>query len=213
MVHQWVFFLVIFILSGLASAQDERYFRQILTGELPRINEVAKEVASTQFSVNGPLYRVDLNDDGVEEIIQPQKRDGVDWIEIKNSSLTTLFEARLLAMGAESSIYKIRVVDLSQKVRALVLYVDEGTTKGLRFESTARLFVISFENKNLSKMWIEQGPHFFHEKEGQRDQYWRRNYSVNVFDMDGDGVKEISVQYNHTQRIMKYNGSGNWSRF
>ena len=165
------------------------------------------------MTVNGPAYRLDLNRDGVEEILEPQKRDGVDWIEIRNSSQNKIFEAKLFAMGGASTLYKIRMVDLSQKVRALLLYVDEGITKGKRFESTARFYVLTFENSDLSKISLAEGPHYFHEKEGQRDMYWRRDYNVNVYDIDQDGIKEISVEYNHIQRIMKYNGKGNWERF
>src|SRR5690606_29329399 len=116
-------------------------------------------------------------------------------------------------MGAESVLYKIKLVDISAKARSLILYLDEGSIQGKRFESTARIFVITFENQDLSKMWIEQGPHFFHEKESQREQYWRRNYTVNIHDIDGDGTREIAVQYNHIQRIMRYKGFGEWSRF
>lgn len=213
MVHHWVIFLLFFMFSGLGFAQDERYYRQIFTGELPKTSESLMETMEAQFNVRGPSYRIDLDGDKIEEIIEPQKRDGVDWIVIRNSSRSKIFESQILAMGTESVLYKIKLVDISPKARSLILYLDEGTTQGKRFESTARIFVITFENKDLSRVWIEQGPHFFHEKESQREQYWRRNYTVNVYDIDGDGTREIAVQYNHIQRIMRYKGFGEWKRF
>ena len=194
-------------------AQDERYYRQIFSGDLPKLTQDIEEKAEAQFNVRGSSYRIDLNGDKLEEIIEPQKRDGVDWIVIRNSSKTKIFEAQLLAMGAESHIYKIKIVDISKNAKSLIIYLDEGVTKGKRFESTARIFVLTFENQDLSKMWIEQGPHFFHEKEAQREQYWRKNYNVNVYDIDGDGTREIAIQYNHIQRIMRYKGNGEWKRF
>ena len=163
--------------------------------------------------MRGSSYRLDLNGDGVEESIEPQKRDGVDWIEIRNSAQFKIYEAKLFGMGGASVLYKIRLVNLSPRVRALILFLDEGITKGKRFESTARIYVLSYEDNNLEKISFSQGPHFFHEKEGQRDMYWRRDYNVNVYDVDNDGLKEIAVQYNHIQRIMKYKGSGEWERF
>ncbi len=211
--HYWAFFLLFFLFSDPGLAQDERYYRQIFSGELPTISEAIQEKTEAQFNVKGASYRIDLDGDNLEEIIEPQKRDGVDWLEIKNSSGTKLFESQLLAMGAESHIYKIKIVDISKKARSLIVYLDEGFTKGKRFESTARIFVVTFENKDLSKMWIKQGPHIFHEKEAQREQYWRKNYNVNVYDIDGDGTREIAVQYNHIQRIMRYKGNGEWRRF
>ena len=211
--HYWGIFLLFLMISGPARAQDERYYRQIFSGELPKISEDILENSESQFNVKGPSYRIDLDGDKIEEIIEPEKRDGVDWLVIRNSSRTKIFEAQLLAMGFDSIIYKIKIVDISKKAKSLVVYLDEGITKGKRFESTARIFVITFENNDLSKIWIDQGPHFFHEKQSQRDQYWRRNYTVNIYDIDGDGTKEIAVQYNHIQRIMRYKGNGEWKRF
>jgi hypothetical protein len=208
-----MFFLFFLALAVPGFSQDERYYRQILTGELPKLLEKTQEKPIAQFNVKGSSYKFDLNEDKIEETIEPQKRDGVDWLEIRNASENKLFEAKLLAMGSESSLYKIKVVHLSPKVKAAILFLDEGKTKGRRFESTARIYVLSFENNDLSTLALTEGPHFFHEKEGQREQYWRRDYQVNVFDLDGDGTREITVQYNHIQRIMKYLGKGEWERF
>jgi hypothetical protein len=208
---QRIFFLLLLFTSNALHAQDERYFRQIFSGDLPKIG--GPSFSNVLMTVNGSNYRIDLNRDGIEEILQPQKRDGVDWIEIRNSSQNKIFEAKLFAMGGASTLYKIRLVDISKKATALLLFVDEGITKGKRFESAARLYVLAFENNDLTKISLTQGPHFFHEKEGQRDMYWRRDYNVNLYDMDNDGIKEIAVQYNHIQRIMKYKGSGAWDRF
>jgi hypothetical protein len=207
-----IIFLFLTLLSGLLWGQDERYFRHIFSGDLPKTVEEDLPRGEPLMTVRGSSYRVDLNGDGVEEIIEPQKRDGVDWIEIRNSSQFKLYEAKLFSMGGASVIYKIRLVDLSHRVRALILFLDEGVTRGRRFESTARFYVLTFEDKNLEKISLTQGPHFFHEKEGAGDMYWRRDFNVNVYDIDNDGLKEIAVQYNHIQRIMKYKGFGEWDR-
>lgn len=204
---------MISLISVSSWGQDERYYRKIFSGELPKSDEVILDNNRAQFNVTGPSYRLDLNRDGIEEIIQTQKRDGVDWIEIQNSSQSTIFESELLAMGAESHIYKMKLVNLSKTAKALVVFLDEGFTKGRKFESTGRFFVVTFDNNDLSKMWIEQGPHFFHEKESQREQYWRRDYNVNIYDVDGDGTREIAVMFNHIQRYMRYQGHGEWKRF
>ena len=208
--HLGIFLL--FTLSLSVFAQDERYYRQILKGELPNFSQDIGEVQEHQFNVKGATYSVDLNGDGIEEMIQPQKRDGVDWIEIRNTTQRKIFEAKLLAMGGESSIYKAKLVYLSSTTKLLMLFLDEGKTSGRRFESTARIYLITFENNDLSTMKITTGPHHFHEREGQRDQYWERDYSVEVRDVDKNGVRDVVVQYNHIQRIMVYKGNGNWDR-
>lgn len=209
--HQFMLFLV-FLLSGELLAQDERYYRQILNGELPQLIFEHKEATEHQFNVKGPSYQVDLNSDGIEEIIQPQKRDGVDWIEIKDSSQRKIFEAKLLAMGGESVIYKLKMAHLSATTRLLMLFLDEGRTNGKRFESTARIYLLTYDNNDLSTLSLYQGPHHFHEREGQREQYWRRDYSVEVRDVNLDGTRDVILNYNHIQRVMLYQGKGEWKR-
>ena len=215
MVHHCWLLLIFFSLNSKVLAQDERFFRQILTDDLhiePNVSKT-KTMSYHQFNVKGASYKVDLNSDGIEESLQPQKRDGVDWLEIRDYSERVIFETKLLAMGAESKIYKIRMAHLSKIVRTLIIFVDEGYTQGKKFESTAQVYFVSYENNNLKTLKLTQGPHFFHEKESQREQYWRRDYAVNVFDIDLDGTREIAIQYNHIQRIYKYLGNGEWLKF
>lgn len=204
--------LLIFALSGTVFAQDERYYRQILNGELPTLNQELKEVGEHQFNVQGANYSIDLNEDGIEESIVPQKRDGVDWIEFRDSSKRKIFDAKLFAQGGESYIYKIRLTHLSKTTKVLMIFLDEGRTIGRKFEATARVFFVTYENNDLSTMSIYQGPHHFHEREGQRDQYWRRDYAVEVRDVNNDGQRDVVVQFNHIQRIMFYKGKGEWER-
>lgn len=194
-------------------AQDERYYRQMLSGALPDFNsDEVKKNEKIHYSFSSSSYRIDLNKDGTEEYIQTMKRDGVDWIQISDFSGRKIFESKLFAMGAESVIYKVRFTQISRDVKALILFLDEGKTHSVKFESTARIYVLSFEKNNLETLKLSQGPHFYHEKEAQREQYWRRHYQVNIVDFDGDGIKEISIQYNHIQRMMKYIGRGEWIR-
>jgi hypothetical protein len=205
--------LCIFLITFSSHAQDERYYRQILSGELPKFSQKIDESVEHQFNVQAASYVIDLNGDGVEEIVQPQKRDGVDWIEVRGMNQSKIFEGKLLAIGGGSTIYKMKLAYLSPKVKVLVLFLDEGQSSGLKFESVARIFLLSFENNDLSTLQLTMGPHHFHEKEGQRDQYWRRDYSVEIRDINNDNVRDIVVQFNHIQRIMLYQGFGQWSRY
>ncbi len=204
---------LLFALALSANAQDERYYRQILNGELPSLTQEVREVQEHQFNVKGAAYSLDLNGDGFEESLQPQKRDGVDWLEIKDSSQRKIFEAKLLAIGGGSFLYKIKIAQISPTSKLLVLFMDEGISAGKRFESTGRIFLLTFDNNDLSTMSLTSGPHHFHEKEGQREQYWRRSYSVEIRDVDQNGIRDVVVQYNHIQRIMLYQGKGQWVRW
>lgn len=211
MVQQSILLFIFFLFLGNVEAQDERYYRQILSGELPSFSEASGEEIFHQFNVKGPSYKIDLDGDKIEESLQPQKRDGVDWIEIRDHSERIIFAQKLLAMGSESALYKVKLVQIAPDVKALILFLDEGKTEGRGFESTARIYVVSYVKNDLSTMKMIKGPHFFHEKEAQRDVYFRRKYMVNVYDVDNDGVREIVVHYNHIQRILKY-VKGEWIR-
>jgi hypothetical protein len=212
MAQQWILLFFLFF-SGALWGQDERYYRQILSGDLPKMFRGLDESVQHQFNVRGPAYLVDLNGDGIEETLQPQKRDGVDWIEVKDASKRTVFEAGLFAAGANSYLFKAKLVSLSKKVKALVLFLDEGVTQGKGFDSTAKIYLVSWEKDDLSTMKLAAGPHFFVEHRSMRDQYYRRDYLLNVYDTNKDGQKEVIVHFNHIQRIMEYKGNGEWFRY
>ncbi len=211
MLQKTLIFVLILGFSKIATAQDERYYRQIFTGELPK-SDTSSDLAQ-QFFVKGASYHIDLDGDKMEEVIEPSKIDGVDWIEIKSMSGSSQFKTKLPAIGGVSTLYKIKLVHITPTAKTLILFLDEGVTSGLFFESTARIYLLTYEKNNLKQMTLTMGPHFFHEKERQREQYWRRDYTINVYDIDGDGIREIAVQFNNIQRIMRYMGDGDWSRF
>jgi hypothetical protein len=210
MVHQLGLFLCLF--SFACFAQDERFYRELLAGEsLTNLTEKS-EIVVTPISVSGKLYHLDLNGDGLAEKLQPVKKDGVDALVIHDSYGNEIFEAKLWSSGGESVIRKLRLVHLSSTVKCLIIFLDEGVTQGTHFESTGRISLLSFENNDLKTLKLAQGPHIFHEKEAQRDQYIRRSYIVDVTDLDLDGTREVVIHYNHIQRIMMYEGKGVWKR-
>lgn len=212
MAHYWLVFCLFLLGSGDIFAQDERYYRQILTGELPK-TDTPKESFVRNYLVKGAEYMVDLDGDGIEEIIQPEKRDGTDYLNILNSSRASIFSAKLFATGGNSWIYKLRLVHLTPRVKTLIVFLDEGSTRGLRFESTAKIYFLSFEDNKLSTLTMNPGPHIYQEKEGQRDQYWRREMVVDVADLNKDLKREIIVHFGHIQHIYEYMGSGNWAKY
>jgi hypothetical protein len=212
MLQQWIL-LGLFLMGSVdIFAQDERYYRQILTGELPVTSE-PRENFVRNYLVKGAEYMVDLDGDGIEEVIQPEKRDGIDYLNILNSSRGNIFSAKLYASGGNSAIYKIRMVHLTPKVKTLIVYLDEGSTKGLRFESVARIYFLSYEDNKLSTLTLNPGPHIYQEKEAQRDQYWRREFVVDVKDLNNDLKREVIVHFGHIQHIYEYKGKGEWSKF
>jgi len=192
-------------------AQDERFWRKLLSGELTE--EVVKTPEAPKWVFASPVYRLDMNSDGKDESIQVLKRDGMDWLDITGHDGTQLLQAKLWAMGSGSGIYRLRLLDLSKTVRAMVIFLYEGKTESRKLESSARLYFLTFEGKDLKTMKVAAGPRYWHEFEGVREQYWRRLYSLNIVDYNGDGTKDINVEFNHMQSIWMYQGQGLWKSF
>jgi hypothetical protein len=209
--------LVIFSLAMMAlfvnpvRAQDERFWRKMLSGELTREDEVQK--VEPKWVFGSPVYHLDLNSDGRQEAIQVFKRDGIDWLDITGHDKSLLFSGKLWAMGVGSSVYRLRLIQLSATTRVLVIHLYEGKTESKKLETSARLYFLTFDNNDFSTFSLSTGPRYWHEYEGIREHYWRRLYSLNVKDYDGDGTKDLAVEYNHIQSIWLYRGRGIWKKF
>jgi hypothetical protein len=197
-------------ISGHALAQDERFLHKMISGEL--VEEQNKVVSPILFEYHGPIYQFDLNSDGQDENIQLVMEDGLNRLIITNHQHRQIFNEKLWAVGANSRLYKIKVVYLNPQARVLILFLDEGRTESVKYESTAKLFFVSIDNKDLQTLKMIEGPRYWHEKEAHREQYWRRNYSLSIKDLDGDGSKDIYVKYHGSQWIYRYLGKGQWTK-
>ena len=193
-----------------AMAQDERFWRKLLTGELSREEVQEPEAAKLVFS--SPRYEFDLDGDGQTESLLIQKRDGLNVLEVYSAGKDLLFTGSITGTGIDSKIYRLRVVDISKEIRSIIIYFFEGKTQSRYFEASARLYFLTFKKNKMDKMVFQKGPMYWHEYEAPRDQYWRRPYAVNVIDIDKDGVSEIFVNYNQIQFIWRYQESGLWKQ-
>ncbi len=205
--------LSILLFISVVAAQDERYYRKIYTNEFQKKNLHIDYDKNALVIVASPFYRVDLNNDGLPEKIRTLKRDGIDWIELYDYKGDLMYEVPLDTQGIYSSLYKIRVTALDSSTRVLILNYFEGYTKSVNFEGRARVYFLSFENKDFRTLKLFKGPYYFQEKETFPDAYWQRNMHVNVFDYDKDGKKEISVSFGRISKIFSYLGDGNWKRY
>ena len=215
MMRKWViFFLNFFLMTLMAYSQDERKYRQLIDKTQKNKNNEHEVMPFSHFVQNQGRYQLDLNSDKIEEIVEIQKRDGLDWIIIKASNETVLYQTKLPTVGSQSVIFKMLLLNISKtrSIKTLVLFFDEGMIKSKKWESTARILLLTFENHDLRNIKLTIGPHFFHEKNSQRDQYWRRDYEVKSLDLNADQMREIIVKYQHIQRILIYKGDGIWER-
>jgi hypothetical protein len=205
-----LFLLALFLIfSSAANAQDERYYRRIYSNEL---TDKPSEVIKTKVVVKSPNYRLDLNRDGIDEIIKTEKRDGIDYFIIRDHFGRTLMEQKLSTIGSHSNIYRIQLKTISDKVDALIIHFYEGAIDSTQFNASARLYFLTINKRDLKKMHFFQGPHHFIEKEKLGDKYSIRRFTVNAVDLNQDGSKEVIITYNNISRVFKYVAEGVWQR-
>lgn len=199
-------------MSWRATAQDERYFRQLFSGE---INKGKEEVDEKKYSyfVHTPYYALDLNRDGVPEQIVFVKKDNEDWIEILNSEKKKIFGYLFENKGYDSELFRVELKTLSPTSSILLLYYYEGISKYINFQGTSRVYAITIDNNDLNTMKAFKGPSFFDEQKTFKGHYHKRNYEVILEDLNRDGVKELIVKHRNTSTVFMYKGHGLWQTF
>lgn len=193
-----------------AEAQDERFVRDLFAGDVLRTTDEAEEVKAYHFRVQSPLYQVDLTGDYRNESLVIEKRDGEDWIHIHDYHLKRVFSYRLLATASGSSLYRMRLIQLSEKTRLLLLYFFEGANEYLKKRSTARFYFLTIDGADLGTISVTRGPAFWDELQEGRDRIYRRRYQMDALDLNQDGTKELVYSYEHIRSVFTYQGSGKW---
>tara|TARA_B100001971_G_scaffold215195_1_gene260239 strand:+ start:63226 stop:63870 length:645 start_codon:yes stop_codon:yes gene_type:complete len=197
------------IFGSCAIAQDERYYRKIFTGEL---YEKKEEILNYKVSVETDAYLIDLNRDGKKERIKALKKDGLDFIEIRDRFGQNLMTEKLKAVGGESKLYKIQLKTISSETDVLILHYYEGQIDSTIFEGRARVYFLTIQNRDFKRMYFYEGPHIFLEKEMVNNKYALRYYTVDTLDYNNDERNEISINYGHIQHIFFYIRNGIWRR-
>jgi hypothetical protein len=201
--------LILFVASNFAIGQDEKFYRRIFTNEL--INKPS-EVIDHKIVVKSPVYQINLDQEKQLEGIRIEKRDGIDFIVVLSHFGEKVFQTEILGIGNKSRVLKIQLKTISIDTNTLIIHFYEGKIDSTKFESTAKLYFLTFPKNDYKKMVLFKGPHFFHEKEKVSEQYWNRRFTVNTIDYNNDGVKEISIKYKKINRVYFYISKGLWKK-
>ncbi len=196
--------------SFIAHAQDERYFRKMLTGEVGKKIKDGNELVP-KLKVESRLYQMDLGGDAALEGMVYEKKDGQDWFHIVNAQGQDIRAFKLDAMAADSQLYKINFRNLSNRTKLLILNFYEGKNAYLGFDGRARLYFITIDDKDLSKISFFKGPTFFQEFAGYRDHYHQRFYETELIDFNNDGINEVRVRHNGNIWVYFYKDFGKWA--
>jgi hypothetical protein len=209
----FVYLILLMSFLGLQGfAQDERFIRKELVNNAKKTKFFEKE-GKFKWNLPSKFYQLDLNSDGFVENIQFQKRDGTDYICIYQDDFNKVFEAPLKTWIGGGRPYKLRLVNLSKEVRALIIFYYEGHMDFARLKSTSRLYVLTIDKGNLKEMFLHRGPAIIDEQKTLSEHYHLRKYQVKVIDFNGDGQKGIGIFYGNLSRVMEYLGGGRWSVF
>ena len=199
-------------MSWSATAQDERYFRQLFSGEIIR-GQVPVEEKRYSYYVHTPYYALDLNRDGKSEHLVFVKKDNEDWIEIMDFDKKKIFSYLFENKGYDSELFRVELKTLSPTASILLLYYYEGVTKYINFQGTSRLYAITIDNNDLKTMKAFKGPSFFDEQKTFKGHYHKRNYDVQLIDLNHDSVKELVIKHRNTNTVFMYLGFGRWQTF
>jgi hypothetical protein len=203
---------MMFVVSWSALAQDERYFRQLFSGEISKSNEKI-DAKKYSYFVHTPYYSLDLNHDGISEFLAFVKKDNEDWVEIFNQDKVKLFSYRFESKGYDSELFRVELKTLSTNTTILLMHYFEGVSKYINFQGTARVYAITIDNNDLKTMAAFKGPSFFEEVKTFKGHYHKRNYEVLLEDLNRDSVKELIVRYRRMSNVFVYKGAGHWQTF
>ena len=203
--------LIVCVVSWQVLAQDERYFRQLFSGELNKKGK--SDARKYSWSIHTPYYSLDLNRDGKEEQIVFVKKDNEDWIEIFDSEKNKIFGHIFENKGYDSELFRIELKTLNAATDVLLLYYYEGVSKYIDFQGTARIYAITIDNRDLKTLSIFKGSSFFDEVKTFKGHYHKRNYEVYLEDLNRDETKELIIKHRNASTVFIYKGQGKWQTF
>ncbi len=210
-----IIFTLIILVAWSARAQDERYFRQIFSGELLK---GANRLEDKKYSylVHSPFYSLDLNNDGTFEQFVYAKKDSEDWVELfsENKGIRTkIFSYRLETKGYGSDLFKIQLKKLSGTTSIVLLYFYEGLSRYTELNASSRIYALTIDNGDLKTLSAFKGPSLFEEFRSFKGHYHLRDYQIYVQDLNNDNIKELIVKHREVSQVFLYQGSGKWKTF
>ncbi|MDB9787171.1 hypothetical protein OAB57_03620, partial [Bacteriovoracaceae bacterium] len=128
-------------------SQDERFTRELITGEIANKNLQFNYQPLYKWTIESPLYNIDLNRDGVNEKVSISKKDGEDWVLIYEEPNILVKKYKLPSIGQESRTYKIRISPISKTLSVLLVYHYQGNIPQAsgNFYAQSALFAITIQ--------------------------------------------------------------------
>ena len=207
---------ILFLKPLVTLAQDERYLREIFSGMyVPLDKKIDQRPIAYKWRANGAIYQLDLDGDGFKELLIPEMIDGQNWLNIYSPGHLPHGSFHFEAQGANSHIYKIIFRSVATNIKVLLVHFYEGYSQYYQFAGQSRLYIITIVDNKLNEMKITKGPVFYYEVEEQwgKKAYYQREYFLNTYDYNNDGIDEISLKYRTSSYVYHYADNGLWATY
>ena len=204
-----IFFLLVFIFTQSAFSQDERFFRELFSGELTQ--DKKKDLKTYKWNSNSPFYEIDLGSNNFPESLVIEKKDGEDWLHIHDDKKFRIFSFKFDVNGKDSLVYRITKKRLSSVTDLLIIYYYEGNTDYRNFKGSVRLYFLTVDNRDLSTISVFKGPIYWDEREMAGGKYAQKKYEVELIDFNHDKKMEIAVGGKFLSKVYFYKLGGKWA--
>ncbi len=191
------FFLLILIIPVFSWAQDETLFKEFFSLETSESKEKISD--SYHWKIPSTIYKYDLDDDNFPEEFQTMNIDGIDWLFIRKNG-ETIFEKPLDTIGTKSRVYKLKIVDISNEYKAVLVFYYQGHYQGKNFFGSSQLYFLSFLKKNITKAKFTKGPRIFTEFE-HKSGYIINEKDILIKDLNWDKKRDIIVYQGRMNQV------------
>ena len=179
-------------------AQDEKFLQELRQGKFNP--EVVKKSTDYSFILESMMYDIDLNQDGPQEGIMFEQRDGESWMVIYNSQGRKLREFKFFVTGRYAAPVRLHLKALGPQVRGLGIAFKEGENNYTEFANMVRWYFLVMEGANFKYMNLVPGPLMAEEHLDFQKRYYRRGSRLSFEDLNQDGMLDVVVSFRDIKR-------------
>ena len=188
--------------AGSCWGQDGKFLRDLQQGKFRTTQDRSADQYS--FVLESMLYEIDLNQDGSQEGIIFEQRDGESWMVLYNAQGRKLGEWKFSSSGRYAAPVLLRLRVLGPQVIVLAIAFKEGENAYTEFSNTIRWYFLLMEGLQLRNMHLIPGPLMAEERLDFQRRYVRRGSQIQFVDLNQDGILDIVVGYRAIRRAYVY---------